>query len=154
MPIYLLAIYLHIIATVCWVGYTLFWAILIGQLARQFKTTELIELLKRINESSWPPALVSVPYRLKLPGLGWSALIILLITGVFILHYRGVTLQFIISGGLFLNGFGQMLAAKLVLLVGLAIGQLLITYRPSPRLIYLELLMTLSMVGLSVLLVH
>jgi uncharacterized membrane protein len=154
MALYLLAVYLHIIATVLWVGYILFWVILIGPLVRQFKNPELTQLLTRLNESSWPPALAPVSYRIKLPGLGWITLIILFITGGFVLHYRGVTLQSIIVEGLLLSRFGQVLAAKLVLLVGLAIGQLLLTYRPSRRLIYLELLMTLSIVGLSILLVR
>jgi uncharacterized membrane protein len=154
MAVYLLAIYLHIIATVFWVGYTLFWAILIGPLARQLKDPELTQILKRVNESSWPPAFFPVPYSLNLPGLGWIALVILLITGGFILHYRGVTWQSILSGGLFVSWFGQVLAVKVVLLVGLVIGQLLLTYRPSPRLVYLELVTTLSIVGLSVLLVR
>ena len=137
-----------------WIGYVLFWAILIGPLARQFKGPELAQLLKRLNKSSWPPGLVPAPYRLKLSGLGWVPLVVLIITGVFILRYRGMTLHFVVSGGLFLNSFGQVLIAKLVFLVGLAIGQLLITYRPSPRLIYLELLTTISIVALSVLLVR
>jgi uncharacterized membrane protein len=154
MPLYLLTVYLHILATVLWVGYILFWVILIGPLARQFKDPELTQLLTRLNESSWPPALAPVPYRMKLPGLGWTTLVILFITGGFVLHYRGVTLQSITAEGLLLSRFGQVLAAKLVLLLGLAIGQLLLTYRPSRCLIYLELLMTLSIVGLSILLVR
>jgi hypothetical protein len=91
---------------------------------------------------------------MKLPGLGWTTLVILFITGSFVLYYRGVTLQSIIAEGFLLSRFGQVLAAKLVLLMGLAIGQLLLTYRPSRPLIYLELLMTLSIVGLSILLVR
>jgi hypothetical protein len=79
---------------------------------------------------------------------------VLIITGIFILYYRGITLHFVVSGGLFLSNFGQLLIVKLVCLVGLAIGQLLMTYRPSPRLIYLELLTTISIIALSVLLVR
>ena len=154
MIVYLLAVYIHVLATLFWIGYVLFWAILIGPLARQFKGPELAQLLKRLNKSSWPPGLVPTPYRLKLSGLGWVPLVVLIITGVFILRYRGMTLNFVASGGLFLSSFGQVLIAKLVFLVGLAIGQLLITYRPSPRLIYLELLTTISIVALSVLLVR
>jgi hypothetical protein len=154
MAVYLLAVYLHIIATMFWVGYTLFWAILIGPLTRQFKNPELTQILKRVNESSWPLGLGPILYRVKLPSLGWTMLLILFITGGFILHCRGVTWQSITSGELFLSRFGQVLATKLMFLVGLVIGQLLLTYRPSPRLIYLELLITLSIVGVSVLLLR
>ena len=154
MEMYLLAVYLHILAVVFWVGYILFWAILIGPLARQFKTSEQNQLLARINGTSWPPGSIPIPYRLKLPGLGWTALVILIVTGGFILHSRGVMLPLIISGAPFISRFGQVLAAKLVLVIGLATGQLLLTYRPSSRLIYLELLTTLLIVGLSVLLVR
>jgi uncharacterized membrane protein len=154
MTAYLLAVYIHILATLVWIGYVLFWAILIGPLARQLKGAELAQLLKRLNKSSWPLGLVPTPYRPKLSGLGWAPLVVLIITGVFILRYRGMTLHFVVSGGLFLSSFGQVLLAKLVFLVGLAIGQLLITYRPSPWLIYLELLTTISIVALSVLLVR
>jgi hypothetical protein len=154
MFIYLLAVYLHILASVFWVGYTLFWAILIGPLTRHCQTSELTPLLKSLNESLWPPTSVPSPYRLKLSSLGWTTLVILLITGCFILHSRGVTLQSIVSGGLFFSRVGQVLAAKLVLLVGLAIGHRLMTCRPTPRLVYLELLTTLVIIGLSVLLVR
>jgi uncharacterized membrane protein len=154
MAAYLIAVYLHIIATVLWVGYLLFWAILIGPLTRKLKAPELTQLLACLNESSWPPALVPVSYRLKLPELGWAALVFLAITGGFMLHYRGVTLQSILTGGFFLGRFGQVLAIKLVLMVGLAIGHLLLARRPSPRVVYLELLATVAVVGLSVALVR
>ena len=79
MTAYLLAVYIHVLATMFWIGYVLFWAILIGPLARQFKRPELAQLLKRLNESSWPPGLVPTPYRLKLSGLGWVPLVVLII---------------------------------------------------------------------------
>ena len=154
MVVYLLAVYMHVLATIFWVGYILFWAILIGPLASQFKGPELARVLKRLNGCSWPPGLVPIPYRLKLPGLGWTPLVILVTTGVFILYYRGMTLQSFFSGGGLLSYFGQVLTAKLVLLVGLIIGQSLLVCRPSPRLVYLELLTTVLMVALSVLLVR
>jgi uncharacterized membrane protein len=154
MAVYLLAVYLHMIATVFWVGYILFWVILVGSRVRQLKTPELAQLLTRVNESSWPPILMFLPYHLKLRALGWCTLVVLFLTGGFILYYRGLTFQSIISGELYLVKFGQVLVAKFVLLIGLAIVQLLVTYRPSPRLIYLQLLTTLSMIGLSVLLVR
>jgi uncharacterized membrane protein len=154
MAAYLLAVYLHIFATVLWVGYILFWAILVGPLIRKFNEPNRSQLLTRIAESTWPPALVPISYRLKLHQLGWIALVLLAITGGFILYYRGVTVQSILSGGLFLGSFGQVLAIKLILVAGLAMGQLRLTHRPAPRLIYLELLATLAVVGLSVALVR
>jgi uncharacterized membrane protein len=154
MAAYLIAVYLHILVTVLWVGYLLFWAILLGPLTRKYSESKLTQLLACLNESSWPPAVVPVSYRLKLPELGWVALVILAVTGGFMLHYRGMTLQSILSGSFFLGRFGQVLAIKLVLMVGLVIGQLLLARRPSPRLVYLELLATVVVVGLSVALVR
>jgi hypothetical protein len=154
MAVYLLAVYLHMIATVLWVGYILFWVILAGSRVRQLKTSELSQILMRVNESSWSPFLMFLPYKLKLRVLGWCTLILLFLSGGSILYYRGLTFQSIMSGELYLVKFGQVLAAKFVLLIGLAIGQLLLNYRPSPQLIYLQLLTTLLMIGLSVLLVR
>jgi hypothetical protein len=154
MAVYLLAVYLHMIATVFWVGYILFWVILITPLARQFKPPEITRLLRCVNESSWPSVPLRVHFHFKLHELACYTLLVLFFTGGVILHYRGVTLQSIISGELFLTKFGLVLVAKLILFGGLGIGHFKFVYRPSRRLIYFELLTTLSIVGLAVLLIR
>jgi hypothetical protein len=154
MAPYLLTVYVHIMAAVFLVGYTLFWMIITGSLNQRLDAPESARLLRLINQAHWPPDVIPVPYRVNFPGLGWGALFVLIATGAFVLYSQGMTSQQVISGELFLSPFGWILAAKLILVIALMIFQISLTYQPAPRLIYLNMLVTLLVVILSVLLVH
>jgi hypothetical protein len=154
MKAYLVAVYLHILANLFWVGYILFWSILVSPLARHHETEEVTYLLRQLNDSSWPPDSVSSLYRLKLYNLGWATLVLLLITGIFILYFRGVTLQSMILEGEIFSRVGLVLVVKSTLFVSISALHFLFSYRPSRLLIYLELLITVLIIGISILLVR
>lgn len=151
---YLLSVYLHIVATVFWVGYALFWSIMIGSVRQKFAAPESARLLRLIQQAPWPPEAIAAPCRVKFAGLGWAALLILGVTGASILYFQSVTVDQVISGELFLRPFGWTLATKLFLILVLLICQFLLSYRPARGVIYLTLGLSLAIVGISVLLVH
>jgi uncharacterized membrane protein len=154
MTSYLLAVSLHIFVAVLWTGYSLFWGIIIGPLSRPNAVPTSADMIRLTNQSVWPPAVIPPACRLRFPWLGWVALLILGITGAYLLYSRGLSFQYLVSGSLFHNPFGRLLAGKLLLVIGLILGQLVISHRPAPRPVYLTLVLTLAVIGVSALLVH
>jgi uncharacterized membrane protein len=154
MTWYLLVVSLHIFVAMIWTGYILFWGIVIGPLSRPSAVPHSAEMLRMIDRSMWPPALIPHAFRLRFPWLGWVALLMLGATGAYLLYLRGVSLESFVSGALFRSPFGRVLAVKLLLLIGLAIGQLVLSSQPSPKLVYPTLVLTLAVIALSALLVH
>ena len=151
---YLLVVGLHIFVVVLWTGYILFWGIVIGPLSQSSSVPNAADMLKMMNRSVWPPALIPPTLRLRFPWLGWVALLILSATGAYLLYLRGVRFESFVSGILFHSPFGRIIAGKLLLVIGLAVGQLMMSRQPTPRLVYCNLVLTLAVIGLSVLLVH
>ncbi len=104
---YVFAVWLHIIAAMVWVGGLVCFAAVLVPLSRQpaFKhlSTELL------TESG-----------LRFRWVGWSALTVLVATGIHILGVRGYTWADVLSGALWEGSFGHALAIKLGL-VGLLI---------------------------------
>jgi hypothetical protein len=88
---------------------------------------------------------------MKFPSLGWAAFGVLMLTGVFLLPYQGLTLQQMFAGG---GEKALSLAVKLLLVLAIPIFQGLLCLRPSPQVIYLNMGLALGVVVLSVLLVH
>jgi hypothetical protein len=144
VTIYLLAVYIHIIATVLWVGYCLFWTILIGPLERKFDPPQADHVSGLLRRTRWPPIAIPASYRLTLPGFGWATLALLGLTGALIAFIRGMPSPH----------HQWFFAIKLGLVLTLAFCQYCIARRPTPLLIYLTMVVTLSVVGLSALLVR
>jgi hypothetical protein len=154
MTWYLLSVYVHILATVFWIGYALFWTITIYSLQQRFTVPESRRFLGMIKHTAWPPVGIPVPYRVPFPGLGWAALLVLTVTGIFMLGVQGVTLQQVTSGALFVDAAGRTLALKILLVVALLVWQLVLTSRPVAWTIYPHIGGALFVVVLSVLLAH
>jgi uncharacterized membrane protein len=154
MTWYLLSVYVHILATVFWMGYALFWAITAYALQQRLPAPESRRLFGMIKHTAWPPVGVPAPYRVPFPGLGWAALLVLTVTGLFMLASQGVTLQQVTSGALFFDAAGRTLALKLLLVVALLVWQLVLTYRPVAWTIYPHIGGAVCVVALSVLLAH
>jgi hypothetical protein len=146
---YLLIVYVHIVATVFWVGYALFWTIMAGTLSRSVSAPESHHYLQLLQNATWPPKGLPVPYRLSFPALGWVALAVLVLTGVVMLQQQGLTLQQLVTGTV--NPF---LLAKLGLVVALCLCQLLLSIQIRVPLIPVNLGLALGVVVLSVLLIR
>ena len=65
MSLYLLLVYIHILAAVCWVGYTLFWFMMIPPLRKDFDEKTSDELLRATTDITWPPISLPLLFRIK-----------------------------------------------------------------------------------------
>ncbi len=126
--LYLLAVYVHIVTTAVWFG------------AMLFEDPSSVRLMSRLAE--------------RIHGLGGPSLFLLILTGSFMLFYRGVTWQSVISGDFFTATYGQVFGLKLLLILVLISLQSTIGHRPSWRSNYTYLLVMLLVIALSVWLVR
>jgi hypothetical protein len=124
---YLVAVYVHITTAAVWLG------------AMLFEDPASDRFMTRIVQ--------------RIRGIGWVSLLILIATGVFMLHARGVELADIVSGRFFTARYGQVFAVKFALVALLAALQVTKGHRPS-RALYGYLASMLIVIALSVWLVR
>jgi uncharacterized membrane protein len=125
--LYLLAVYIHILTAAVWIGAILF------------------------EDPASHRFMCRMAYKIR--GIGGPSLLLLVATGIFMLSYRGVTLQEVVTGQFFATRYGQVFGAKLFLVLLLIGFQITIGNKPS-RLLYGYLLVVLSVIALSVWLVR
>lgn len=125
--LYLLAVYVHIVTTAVWFGSML------------FEDPASIRFMSRLAE--------------RIHGIGGPSLFLLIVTGSFMLFYRGVTWQSMISGDFFTARYGQVFGLKFLLVLLLISFQITVGHRPS-KLVYGYLLAVLLVIALSVWLVR
>ena len=89
MFLYLIFVYAHIIGIIAWIGYTLFWFLMVPPLSTEFEEREGDRLIKKIDNSNWPPDAIASPLRLKFHKLGWIILTVTIVTGLILLYLRG-----------------------------------------------------------------
>jgi uncharacterized membrane protein len=104
--VYQLNVYIHILSAIVWVGGMLFLALVVVPVARRLPPAERAPLLDSLGR--------------RFRAVGWTAIGLLLATGLLNAGYRGVTWEAFFSGRLFASSFGQVLLLK-VLLVSLMI---------------------------------
>jgi hypothetical protein len=124
---YLVAVYVHITTVAVWLG-----AMLFEDPASDRFMTRLV---------------------MRIRGIGWLALLILIATGVYMLAARGVGLGDVLSGRFFTERYGQVFAAKFAFVALLAGLQVTRGHRPS-RALYGYLASMLIVIALSVWLVR
>jgi hypothetical protein len=123
-----------------WFGHMFFWTLVIGPVTNRFEPRESGQMLRQLS--------------LRLGGLGWPALGVLIVTGAIMLGSRGVTLAEVISGEFFTTPFGRVLGIKFVLVAWMIFYQFAIGHRPAPRLIFINMAAALMILLLSILLVR
>ena len=83
MTLALLLAYIHLVSSVLLVGYFLFWLIMTIGLERLEPAAEVAPLTAAMLAGArWPPAVVPWTLRLTLPGVGWTFLSVLVLTGL------------------------------------------------------------------------
>ena len=140
MTWFTLCVILHLLAVSFWLGHMLFWSLVVGPITKRFTPPEKGRLIREMS--------------LRWGGLGWPALSVLVVTGVIMLSYRGLTLQSLLSGELLANPFGRGLAIKLFLVAWMICYQWFVGHRSAPRLIYVNMLAALAIVAVSIILVR
>jgi uncharacterized membrane protein len=140
MSWYRLNVIVHLLAMSIWFGHMFFWSFVVGPVTNRFQPSESGRLLRQLS--------------LRLGGLGWPALFILVVTGAIMLASRGVTLHQIVSGEFFTNPFGRGLGIKFLLIAWMMFYQAVIGHRPAPRLIYVNMAAALAILVVSIFLVR
>jgi uncharacterized membrane protein len=101
MSLYLLNVTIHVLAAVLWLGGMFFLAAVGAPVLRKVEPPELrARLFRHLGE--------------QFRRVGWIAIAVLLLTGVFNLHFRGVlAADVLFSGALWGTPYGRALAWKL-----------------------------------------
>ena len=140
MAWYRFCVVLHVLAVVLWFGHMFFWSLVVGPVMKRFEPSHTGQLLRQQS--------------LKFGGLGWPSLAVLVCSGAVMLTYRGATWSQLVSGAFFRTPPGALFGLKFILVAGMILYQLCIGHRPAPRLIYVNMLVALAIVGLSLILVR
>lgn len=125
--IYLMAVWVHILTVVVWMG------------AMVFEDPQSVRMTSRIAH--------------RIGGLGWYAQASLWTTGLIMLNYRGIGLSQLFSRDFISTPWGRNMWAKIMLVVLLIAFQVAVGNRPS-KLVYGYLAVSILVVALSVLLVR
>ncbi len=134
---YLLAVFLHVTAALFWLGHMFFWSLVAGFVTKSIEPRETGDFIRRAS--------------LRMGGLGWPALSVLFLTGIIIIIHSKITLHHIVSGEFLFDPMGRVMAVKMCLVGCMALYQWFVGHRPAPRLIYLDMLIALVIIALSVL---
>jgi hypothetical protein len=126
--LYIIAVWTHIITVSLWIG------------AMFFGDPNSERFFSRLFER-------------KLNGIGWYAQTVLWITGLFMLHYRGIGGTQLFSGEFIATSWGKLIWLKIALVLILVAFQITIGHKPS-KLIYGYILVAFAAVAVGVLLVR
>jgi len=136
MSVYYICVGLHLLALSFWLGHMFVWSLVVGPAVKKLEPRETAELLREAS--------------LFRGGLGWPALAVLIPTGLYMLHYRGIELSQLISGEAFQGTQGLVLAVKLACVAGMMVYQGVVGHRRAPIAIYFDMLLALVVIGASV----
>lgn len=125
--VYVAAVYVHILTIVVWIG------------AMLFEDPQSVRMTSQIAH--------------KIGGIGWYAQAVLWTTGLVMLNHRGIAPRDLFTADFGASAWGRAMWAKLGLVLLLLLFQVMVGNRPS-KLVYGYLLVSVVIVGISVLLVR
>lgn len=100
---YHVSVFLHLVAAAVWVGSMVFLSLVLVPVARRLPPKERAALIAQVGARFRP--------------VGWTALAVLVLTGVVNAAYRGVTWEGIVTGRVLGGTWGRTLAVKVALVV-------------------------------------
>lgn len=136
MSIYRLCVGLHLLALSVWLGHMFVWSLITGPATKRIEPAATADELRAAS--------------LSRGGLGWPALAILVPTGLYLLHYRGIGIEELLSGAAFLGTQGRVLAVKLTLVVAMIAYQAVFGHKSAPLAVHANMLAALAIVAASV----
>lgn len=140
MSLYSVSVALHLGALSLWLGHMFVWSLITGPALKRIEPRETAELLRERS--------------LFRGGLGWPALAVLVPTGLYMLHLRGISAGDLLTGAAYAGTQGTVLAVKLGLVSCMIGYQLVFAHRSAPVAIYFNMLAALLIIGASVTLVR
>ncbi|HET8649867.1 MAG TPA: hypothetical protein VFL95_07495 [Gemmatimonadales bacterium] len=138
MMLYRIALIAHFLAVFTWLGHMFFWPLFAGPVLKKIQPGETAQRLRTLSMS--------------MGGLGWPALVVLVLSGGYMLSARGVGFGDLFSAVFWHQPWTHALAVKLPLVGAMIVYQAVIGHRPAPRAIYLDMLAALLVLGASVML--
>jgi hypothetical protein len=124
ISLYSLAVWVHILTVTIWIG------------AMVFEDPQSVRMTSRIAD--------------RIGGIGWYAQAVLWTTGLYMLHYHGISPRRLVSLEFVSTPWGRAVWAKLSLVGLLILFQVLVGHKPS-KLVYAYILVAVIIVGISVL---
>ena len=125
--LYICAVWVHVLTVVVWIG------------AMLFEDPQSVRMTSRIAD--------------RIGGIGWYAQGVLWTTGLFMLYHRGIAPADLFSPRFIASSWGRAMWAKIILVLVLVGFQIAVGHKPS-KLVYGYLLVSVVIVGISVLLVR
>ncbi len=125
--VYVAAVYVHILTIVVWIG------------AMLFEDPQSVRMTSQIAH--------------RIGGIGWYAQGVLWTTGLVMLNHRGIAPGDLFTADFVSSAWGKAMWAKISLVLLLLVFQIMVGNKPS-KLVYGYLLVSVIVVGISVLLVR
>ncbi len=140
MALYSLLAIVHVLAAMLWLGHMFVWSLVAGPALRRIEPVATAELLRERS--------------LFLGALGWPALAILVPTGLYLLHVRGLDPGELVTLGFLDRPDGHAILVKLLLVLWMIVYQIVWAHRRAPVAIYVNMLAALVILGASVVIVR
>ena len=153
MWLYIAFAYIHIVSAICWVGFILFWFLVLPPLTRSNGNEGSRENIQRLEAAPWPPPGLPGPVRIHFLHLGLLFMAALAVSGGVLLYLRGFTIQEITSGNIFKDGLGLVGLIKVMMAAAIA----WLTWRRWNRKalqITAAFILTLVVISISVILIR
>ncbi len=106
MSLYLVSVWLHLLAAIAWIGGMLFMSLV------------LIPVMRQRGDSQLAASLIG-PVGRRFRSMSWLLLAVLVLTGLVNASYRGVALSSYVDPQFWAGRFGSLLAVKLLVFVAM-----------------------------------
>ena len=146
-----IAHWIHLVAGILLMGNALFWVVMAIGAARSAPPAESAHLLGLINSGRWPHVIVPRPLRIPFPALAWIFLVVLGVSGAFLLQSHGTSGAVGPESGIE-DRFAEFMRVKLALLGLLLLGVVQATVEPRRWLAFVNGGLALTIIAVSVLL--
>ncbi len=140
MTLYTALTIVHVLAAMLWLGHMFVWSLIAGPALRRVEPAATSEMLRERS--------------LFLGALGWPALIVLVPTGLYLLHVRGLDVVELVTLGFLDRPDGHAILVKLLLVLWMIVYQAVWGHRRAPIAVYVNMLAALVILGASVVIVR
>jgi uncharacterized membrane protein len=140
MTLYTLLAIVHVLAAMLWLGHMFVWSLIAGPALRRVEPAATADMLRERS--------------LFLGALGWPALIVLVPTGLYFLHFRGLDIGELVTLGFLDRPDAYAILVKLLLVLWMIVYQIVWGHRRAPVAVYVNMLAALVILGASVVIVR
>ncbi|HEX5438112.1 MAG TPA: hypothetical protein VFW98_13180 [Gemmatimonadaceae bacterium] len=136
MTLFRLVLIVHLLAAFTWLGHMFFWPLFAGPVLKKIQPPATAERLRELS--------------MRMGGLGWPALVLLVASGAYLLAARGIGVGMLVQPAFWSRPGSGVLGVKLVLVAVMVAYQAIVGHRRAPRAIYLDMTAALLVLWMSV----